>query len=244
MALDIAARYVLMPVLLAQGAYLRRTARLLPEPAGARQGVTGDGPPLRMLIIGDSSALGVGVTTQDDALLGQMVRRLTHKFRVDYTLVAMSGARTCDVLKWLDDLPQGPFDLVITALGVNDVTKAVTLRQFRRRQIALVAGLKARLADPFVIVSGLPPVHQFPLLPPLLKWILGRQARRFDRRLDDVAAAHPRCAIARPTIGLGVHNMAADGFHPGPEVYAAWADTIIAVLARKTDLIDPPPASA
>lgn len=242
MAWDVAARFLLMPLLLVQGAYLRRTVVTLPEPEGPRQGLIGDGPPLRMLVIGDSSALGLGVTSQTDALLGQMARRLALHYQVSYELLAVAGARTGDVLGWLDNLPDGPIDLVITALGVNDVTKVVPLYQFRRRQIALVAGLKARLGDPFVVVSGLPPVHQFPLLPQPLRWILGQQARRFDRNLDHVTRTHPRTAIARPTIGLGPHNMAADGYHPGPEVYAAWADTIMAVIARHSNLLDPAPA--
>ena len=233
-----------MPVLLAQGAYLRRTVRQLPDPAGDRSGYLGEGPDLRLLVIGDSSALGLGVDHQTQALLGQLTARLSRYRRVTYDLVAVPGARTGDVLGWVDDLPDERFDLVVTALGVNDVTKLVTLRQFRRRQIALVGALKDRLGDPFVVVSGLPPVHQFPLLPKPLNWILGQQARRFDRNLDHVANAHDRCAIVRPTISLGLHNMAADGYHPGPTVYAEWAETILARLARETDFLDAPGVSA
>ncbi len=244
MAWDVAARFVLMPLLLAQGAYLRRTVLQLPDPTGARSGTLGSGPPLRLLIVGDSSALGVGVTDQREALLGQVSSRLADTYTVHYTLKAVSGARTGDVLSWLDTLPEGPFDLVITALGVNDVTKVVPLRRFRQRQIALVGALKAQLGDPFVVVSGLPPVHQFPLLRPPLRWILGEQARRFDRNLDHVTARYTRCAVVRPKLGLGRHNMAADGFHPGPAVYAAWADDIIALLRSETDLLDGPPVTA
>lgn len=238
MAWDVAARFMLMPLLLAQGAYLRRTVKELPEPEGPREGAAGDGPPVRMLIIGDSSALGVGVTRQDDALLGQMTRRLAGRYTVEYHLRAVSGARTSDVLGWVGDIPRARYDLVITALGVNDVTKVVSLRRFRQGQTALVTAIKARFEDPFVVISGLPPVHQFPLLPSPLRWILGQQARRFDRHLDDVTATQRRCAVARPDMQLGLHNMAADGFHPGPAVYAAWADTIMARLADQSDLLD------
>ena len=55
------------PVLLAQGHYVRRVTPRLPEPEGLRQGVEGSGPPLRLLILGDSSAAGVGVATQAEA---------------------------------------------------------------------------------------------------------------------------------------------------------------------------------
>ena len=46
------------PVLLMQGLAVRRRVPKLPEPPGAREGTTGDGPPLRIVIVGDSAAAG------------------------------------------------------------------------------------------------------------------------------------------------------------------------------------------
>lgn len=70
MFLDLIARALLMPVLLGQALYVRFRVAKLAEPVGVRRGVVGDGPQLRLLILGDSSALGVGVLHQDLALLG------------------------------------------------------------------------------------------------------------------------------------------------------------------------------
>ena len=63
----------LAPVIIAQGLYVRRVTPRLPEPEGERSGVNGAGPPLSLLILGDSAAAGVGVATQDQALSGQLV---------------------------------------------------------------------------------------------------------------------------------------------------------------------------
>ena len=54
----------LAPLLLVQGRWVRRRTPLLPEPPGPRAGVIGQGPVLRLLIVGDSSAAGVGVAHQ------------------------------------------------------------------------------------------------------------------------------------------------------------------------------------
>ena len=62
---------ILSPLLI-QALLLRKHALRLPEATGARQGSSGEGAPLRVLIIGDSSAAGVGVSTQHDALAGQL----------------------------------------------------------------------------------------------------------------------------------------------------------------------------
>ncbi|WP_159087027.1 SGNH/GDSL hydrolase family protein [Loktanella sp. Alg231-35] len=227
-----------MPVLLAQAAYLRRNVITLPDPEGDRKGTIGAGPPLRLLVIGDSSALGIGTETLDDALIGQIAQRLAPHCTVSFELVAKSGARTWDVVGWLDEMPEGGFDVVVTALGVNDVTKLVSLHKFLRGQSALIAGLRTRFDDPFVIVSGLPPVEQFPLLPHPVRWVLGRQAARFDRRLRALVDTLPNSANVRIDLGLGPHNMAEDGFHPGPEVYAEWAKEVVALIRARTDLLD------
>lgn len=239
MILDFTARVLLLPVLLGQAIYVRVRALKLPEPPGDRHGVIGSGPPLRLLIIGDSSAAGVGVPTQDQALLGLVSQRLASVARVEYRLVARTGAKTGEVLGWLDDLPERQYDIVILALGVNDVTKVVPLRRWLVQTARLIDRFTAEFGARRVVLSGLPPVHQFPLLPQPLRWVLGRQAGRFDRHLRDMVASRPTCRTVRVDVALGPHNMSADGFHPGPAVYAAWADAICDSLLDDPRLLDP-----
>lgn len=236
--MDIAARVLLLPVLLAQAIYVRAHHIELPEPSGARKGETGKGPPLRLLIIGDSSAAGVGVSRQGDALLGQLVARLKGRVTVDYELIAKTGAKTADVLDWVKAMPDARYDVVVTALGVNDVTKAVPLRRWVRQQAALFDLLSARFACKRIIVSGLPPVGQFPLLPQPLRWVLGQRAVRFDRRIHALTAERPGCAALTFNMVLDASNMSVDGFHPGPVVYAAWAEAVLQEIARHPELLD------
>src|SRR5439155_419110 len=71
------AKLALLPLLVAQGRHVRATALKLPEAAGERHGVAGSGRvALRVLIVGDSSAAGVGVGTQDEAFAGQLAQAL------------------------------------------------------------------------------------------------------------------------------------------------------------------------
>lgn len=238
MFLDIAARALLMPVLLGQAIYLRMSVIQLPEPEGARSGEVGDGPLIRLLILGDSSAAGVGVATQQDALLGQAMGLLAPEAKINFDLVAVTGARTADVLGWLDDLPDKSYDIVVTALGVNDVTKGVSLRRWLRLQNTLFNRIGAKFGAQRIIVSSLPPVGQFPLLPHPLRWVLGRQAARFDRNLHALVDRRPDCVAVRIDLGLDETNMSEDGFHPGPTVYAAWAQEVVRLIRSETDLLD------
>ena len=72
MILDGLVTLALSPVLLFQAVQLRRRALRLPEADGPRDGIAGDGPVLRILIIGDSSAAGVA---QIDARRGEAIKR-------------------------------------------------------------------------------------------------------------------------------------------------------------------------
>ena len=64
------------PVILLQALWVVIRAQKLPEASGSRTGSAGHGPPLRILIVGDSSAAGVGVDHLTDALPGQLEVRL------------------------------------------------------------------------------------------------------------------------------------------------------------------------
>ncbi|MFT6073338.1 MAG: lysophospholipase L1-like esterase [Yoonia sp.] len=228
--LDIAASIVLLPVLIEQALYVRRNIAQLPEPQGARRGTSGSGPNLRILILGESSAVGLGVDTQAEALLGQIIQALNPQFTLTYGLVAVIGARTVDSLGWLFDLPAERYDVVVTAFGVNDVTKGTSLRRFLGLQDRLIARLQSERHAKLIVVSGLPPVNEFPALPQPLRWVLGRQAHRFDQALHLLVTPRKGCAALVFDMALDTSKMSRDGFHPRPVVYAAWAKNVARVV--------------
>lgn len=223
---EIVLKSLLFPYLAIQGARLRRTALDLPEPPGPREGETGQGPLIRMLITGDSSAAGVGTASQDEALSGQTMRQLAPDYRVQWKLVARTGATTPQAIKRLKALPAERFDIAVTALGVNDITRGLSMQAWLKHQRELFALLEDKFGVQRIVVSGLPPVHQFPLLPPTLGWILGRQALRYDAGLRELVEQRPSYHYETLDLPLGPQNMAQDGFHPGPKVYAEWGKRV------------------
>lgn len=218
------ATLALAPILLAQGRHVRRTVPELPEPKGPRAGVGGTGPLLRLLVVGDSAAAGVGAPTQDEALSGQLAVALAPTFQLHWKLLAFTGATTVDMLDRLHLEPAAHYDVVVTSLGVNDVTGRHSLATWRRQQEDLVELLAARFGARLILLSGLPPMHRFPALPQPLRWYIGSRARDFDRVLAEVAASRPGCEfLALGHEMMDVSSMASDGFHPGPPIYALWA---------------------
>lgn len=230
--LDVLARAPLMPLLLAQAVALRRKALILPEPPGARAGHSGSGPPLRLLIVGDSSAAGVGAPTQSAALSGQLVSALAPKFRVTWRLEAKNGATTGSAMASLADLSAEPFDIAVLALGVNDVTKATTRRQWTDRQQALHRLLQDRFGVTRIYASGVPPMGLFPLLPQPLRWVLGRQADRLDAALAGISAQGTSVRHIPFDFPHEARFVAKDGYHPSPVAYTHWANVLTGLIIR------------
>ena len=219
---DIGLRLVMLPILVAQGVRVRARALRLPEADGPRFGQLGDGPPLSILILGDSSAAGVGVGQQSQALSGQLAQSLGKHFKLDWRLVAQTGATTRSTLNSLNRLKPVPFDVIVTALGVNDVTHAVPRSLWVRQQQRLIDRLDTLYAPRLIYISGVPPLGDFPILPQPLRWSLGREAQRFNTALVRQAQLHPHVRHVPFNIPLKHSQLAEDGYHPGPEIYALW----------------------
>lgn len=231
--MSLTAKLVLSPVLVAQALRLRARLPRLPEADGDRHGSVGEGPLLRLLIAGDSSAAGVGVVNQKEALAGQLVRRLAKecRARVEWKLVAASGLTSAQTLHRLqrEDLP--PFDLAVVVTGVNDVIEQVPSHHAVSAREALANWLRNAIGVHHVVFAPLPPVHEFPSLPQPLRWVAGSDARRHDRALERWAAT--RGDVSRVAIDLSLNRgvMAADGFHPGEPAYRQCASAIARHIA-------------
>ena len=232
--MSLALKLVLAPVLVAQALRTRRRAPVLPEAAGPRQGRVGQGgDELRLLIAGDSSAAGVGVAHQDQALAGQLSRALhRHTSRpVRWALHARSGLSTQQLLDWLRSQPPPAADVAVVVTGVNDLIERVSVPRALRQRAELADWLLAGGRAVHVVFAPLPPVHRFPLLPEPLRRVMGDDARRHDAALARWAAT--RGEVSRPPIELefGPQDMAEDGFHPGEPVYRACGEALAAHIA-------------
>ncbi len=220
--LDTATRLVLSPLFVAQALRVRRTAQSLPEANGPREGTVGKGPVLRLAIIGDSSAAGVGVTTQSHALAGQLTELLAQNFTVTWHLDAVTGATTRSTLTRLEQVQPRPTDIIITALGVNDVTRLVPARSWVHQQNMLFARLETLFTPRQIYASGMPPLDRFPLLPEPLRWSLGRHARKLEAARVKALSGKRGVTHVPFSLPLDPALMASDGFHPGPDIYHLW----------------------
>jgi lysophospholipase L1-like esterase len=227
--LDIATRLAFGPVLLAQAARLRRTAPQLPEATGPRRGIAGRGTvALRLLVVGDSSAAGVGARTQREALAAPLAGILASGLRgsVRWQLIAESGLTSEGLLQRLmRERPQSA-DVAVVVVGVNDITRDVPLAFALRQRSHIAHWLQAHAQARTVIFPALPDMDTFPAVPKPLAWYVGQAARRGNRAQARWARSEPG-VVHLPMSGLARGDLfCEDGFHPAPALYALVAERI------------------
>ncbi|MBP8307385.1 MAG: SGNH/GDSL hydrolase family protein [Burkholderiaceae bacterium] len=228
------------PLLMLQGRHVRRVTPQLPEAQGDRAGLAGIGAgcgtrTVRLLIAGDSSAAGVGVSRVGDAMAGVFPEALAARLAcaVCWQLVARTGLTAAGVLELIEREPglDRGFDAAVVVVGVNDVTG----RHSRARWLADLDALRARLRTfaPRATLhwSGLPPMHRFPALPNPLRAYLGARARLLDTELARwVARDATMRHLPIPALS-GEGMMATDGFHPGPRGHRLWGELLAGAVA-------------
>lgn len=224
----VAAKVALGPVLLPQARWVRRVALRLPEAPGPREGVVGHGAPvLRLLVIGDSSAAGVGLADQAQALALPLAHRLNEVLNgaVAWQLVAQSGVCSMQARELVAAAKLARADVVVTVLGVNDVTAQRGAEDYVRQLSGLWNEVRERCGAQWLVVCGLPPMGLLTALPHPLRWYLGRYSAWLDDALSLWASAGGHGFLSLRWAS-DPRLLAQDGFHPGPSLYPVWAQRL------------------
>ena len=206
-----------------------------PDPDG-RYG-KGRGRPLRLAVLGDSSAAGLGVEhpsqTTGAQLAGGLARELGRP--VELTVAAVVGGRSAGLDAQAgrvlgNDDRAGRLDLVVIMIGTNDVTHRVPISSAARDLGRVVRTL--REAGALVVVGTCPDLGTVqPLLQPL-KGIAGAIGRRLAaaQTVSVVEAGGVSVTLGdvlSPEFAAYPHLWGPDRFHPSAAGYARVAEVLL-----------------
>lgn len=203
-------------------------------------GVYGDypGTPITVTLLGDSSAVGVGVDSTNETPGVLIVSALSELAArpVIFTRLAWIGAESRDlgiqVPLALEETPD--LDLAIIMIGANDVTSRTRPSVSVRFLSEAVTRLRETGCE--VVVATCPDLGTIRPIRQPLRFI----ARRWSRQLAalqtvSVVKAGGRTvslgAILGPTFAREPRMFSADEFHPSAEGYAAAAAVILPTAA-------------
>ncbi len=192
----------------------------LPEhPNQDPSGTFGSGslPPLRMVVLGDSSITAPGLEDLNNCWIRAAARHFTDRYQVELINLAVGGSKARDVLT--QQLPLALAlqpELAVIAVGGNDSLRTVRLSRYERELREIVAALHDTARA--VVMLGVGDLGEVPRLPRILAPALSWRARRTDRVVTRVADGFPR-AVRIETWGTLSASFEAFGL-------AMWGDDL------------------
>lgn len=225
-----------MPVVAVQGRRMRSRIGTVPPADGPTTGTVGDsaaGSPVRLAVLGESTAAGYGAHTHDNAFAGCLARELSGRTDrpVTWEVVGQYGATARRIRHRL--LPQigEDYTLAVLLAGANDVLSRRTAAEWTDDLTAIVDDLAKRAER--VAVVAVPPFRTFPSLPGTLRRYLAESAGVLDRAAERVCADRPRVSWVDPTGTTLIDRefFARDDFHPSAVGYQRWAQAVARLLA-------------
>lgn len=222
-------------VIRAEAAIARRTigepTEVPPDPAGVYGRYLG--PAVRLVMLGDSSATGLGcdspAQTPGAMLAGGVARELGRRVRLD--VYAAVGGRSADLdSQIVRALAGGPVDLAVIMVGANDVTHTVLPADAVRHLGRAVETL--RDAGAHVVVGTCPDLGTVkPLLQPL-RTVAAVWSRRMAAAQAVAVAENDGVAVTLGSLltkefNEHPHLWSHDRFHPSAQGYARVADVIL-----------------
>jgi lysophospholipase L1-like esterase len=172
-----------------QTLHLRRAARRSRRIAGASPTfeLRVPGARSRVLVLGDSTGVGVGAGSPSQSLPGLLADEFPD---VEIVNACHIGARVADALQqlrpWLEANER--FDLVLLFVGGNDVLRLTPWPQLQRAARLLLQ--HASQCASHTVWLGSANIGGAPLLKGPLAWWLGRRTGTLMRRLARLAHAH------------------------------------------------------
>ncbi|GAB2925425.1 hypothetical protein GCM10027280_10960 [Micromonospora polyrhachis] len=201
-------------------------------------------PPLRLVLLGDSAALGVGVEHVDDTVGGQLAQLLTsgdgpaesHTRRVLISSVGVSGSRSADLATQVARslLGERPHVAVIL-IGANDAT---TLRWPGEAASHLGAAVRRlRAAGVEVVVGTCPDLGAARALAQPLREVAGWLGRRTARAQARAVLATGGTVVdlageTGPVFRADPGTLCHDGYHPSADGYRVWAHALLPAVVH------------
>jgi len=199
-------------------------------------------PPLRLVLLGDSAAIGVGVEWLSETVGGHLARLLaeggpeTGERHVLLSSVGVAGSRSSDLATQVARalLGERP-DVAVVLIGAHD---AAGLRSPEESAAQLGSAVRRlREAGVRVVVGTCPDLGALRAVAPPLRQIAGVLGRRMAK-----AQAKAVVAAGGAVVDLGEETGAVfradagtlcyDGFHPSADGYRVWAHALYPAVVK------------
>lgn len=174
-----------------------------------------------MLVVGDSTAVGVGADTPAHTLPGYLSAALDASVENH----AVSGAVTADLAAQIAAAKEPHYDLVLIQVGANDVVRFHAVAETNAQLDTILTKANA-LSDKVVLITA-GKIGEAPIFPWFLKALITHRALEMRSAFKTTAATHSTAyvdlyAIADPFNTDPDKYYAPDGFHLSSDGWHFW----------------------
>ena len=224
-----------VPFLYLQSRYVRRSVGRLPDAAGEITGKHGSHNEfINLLAIGESTVAGVGAQNHAEALTGQFAKYLslaTGK-TVCWHALGESGITIKNALtKLVADLPEQQLDVILIALGGNDVFGLSSPRKWRKEMTKMLEILQRKYPNAEILLANVPMVRDFRAMPNPLRYVLSRLAKLQHFNSREFIAPLEKIAYFDAVKAVD-DDFFSDGIHPSAIGYDLWARDMVEFMSK------------
>jgi lysophospholipase L1-like esterase len=227
----------LVPFLYAQGKFVRYKVGRLPDAAGETIGQIGENKEtINLLAIGESTVAGIGAKNHAEALTGQFAKHLSRKIgkTVRWHALGESGITVRRTLQELvPNLPPEKMDIVVVALGANDVFGLSSPKKWRRDLSELLEVLREKNPKATIFVANVPMIRDFIAMPNPLRYVLSRLAKLHHFNAKDLIAQMEN-VIYFDDVKKVSDDFFSDGIHPSKLGYDLWSKEMVEFMLKNS----------
>jgi lysophospholipase L1-like esterase len=186
-----------------------------------------------LLVIGESTAAGVGASSPNATFSYYIFNQLEQKYDV-YNL-GKNGLKAENLKKLLvHGQPDIPLEIhtAVILIGANDCFKFTPPGKFNKHIKEFVLLLSIVKGTEKIIIPPIPFVHQFPSLPKLIRFFLGWHRKILTKELENLAKKIPEMEFENIKIKYPIEFYAEDGIHPSDLGYEKLALEISKKVAK------------
>lgn len=222
-------RLALVPMLPVLGYHVWQVRKTLPPlPPKSNHLVVGKSTQPKLLIIGESTAAGVGASSPKHTL-AEYIHTL---FGESYQVVnfGKNGLQAQNFIEFLtSSLPgsQRTFEGILLFLGANDCFRMTHPRQFSQSIKQILDFLQQHHSPKWIYLAAIPPVHLFPAFSKIARFYLKRQRDFLASELSLLPHHVPFLIYSESEFDPDDTFFAADQIHPSDLGYHYMASQAI-----------------
>lgn len=184
----------------------------------------------RLLVIGDSTAVGTGAARPEDSVAGRLGRSRPY---LEIVNLGEDGAKTDESLSQLQSAPDARYAAVLIQVGGNDVLRFTDIADLRAATVALLRAARSRA--PYVVMMSSGDVGTAPAFVKPVDWIYSWRTRQVRELFLELAGVEgiDYVDLYNPSDDNPFYQdpdryYATDGLHPSGEGYRLWFEQLAA----------------